>query len=355
MLSLGRKKKNDAIRDGSVWYRFVLIALLLLAQTGCRMDYSTVEYTIPVLNRSNETFSFDDFFRKPKRVNVVFDDEYPVSATIWDIVFSRRYAFILDGNRRLSKIDLRKRRVVDQRQLKRSQAVLSYYDKHLYVLGGYDDCIVYEYDMNLNMTDSTNVMNMKASSFCRIKDGFVFLNRRETGSRGKYVVTNKSLTKGVSFVKVEGRQYKRYDTRLILSSEVFMRRPFGKVLCFDIENNDGYRYDGEKLKKVFHIGTDFNDPALNPINNLRMIYAYKGNFLFNYYHDDGTDGMAFYDKHHKLVGQGPSYDAIQDGLFKYKYRQVGNRLVRIHMVTLDAPGTYPYKASQAQFEFFRLK
>lgn len=351
MLSLGRKRKNDTIGVCPQWYCLVVLLLLM----GCRMDYSTVEYTIPVLNRSNETFSFDDFFRKPKRVNVDFDDEFPVSATIWDIVFAGRYAFILDGNSRLSKIDLRKRRVVDQRQFKRSQVVLSYYDKHLYAIGVDNNCIVYEYDMNLNMTDSTSVRNMNAASFCRFKDGFIFLNRRETGSRGKYVVTNKSLTKGVSFVKVEGRQYKRYDTRLILSSEVFMRRPFGKVLCFDIENNDGYRYDGEKLRKVFHIGTDFNDPALNPINNLRMIYAYKGNFLFNYYHDDGTDGMAFYDKHHNLVGQGPSYDAIQDGLFKYKYRQVGNKLVRIHMVTPDAPGTYPYKASQAQFEFFKLK
>ena len=196
---------------------------------------------------------------------------------------------------------------------------------------------------------------MKASSFSRIKDGFIFLNRRETGNRGKYVVTNKSLTKGVSFVKVEGRSYKRYDTRLILSSEVFIPRPFGKVLCFDIENNDGYRYDGEKLKRVFHVGSDITDPALSPLNNLRVIYASDGNILFNYYNDDGTDGMAFFDRHHSLVGQGPSYDATQDGLFKYKYRQVGKKLVRIHMATPEDRGAYPYKATQVQFEFFRAK
>ena len=334
----------------------LVLGLVISALTGCKIDNSTVEYTIPVLNRGNETFSFEDFFRKPKRVNVDFDDEFPVSATIWDIVFAKRYAFILDGNSRLSKIDLRKRKVVDQRQFKRSQVVLSYYDKHLYVLGIDEKCIVYEYDQKLNLTDSISVRNMKASSFCRIKDGFIFLNRRETGNRGKYVVTNKSLTKGVSFVKAEGRgAYRRFDTRLIISSEVFIRRPFGKELCLDIENNDVYRYDGEKLRRVLHIGTDINDPALSPLNNLRLIYASKGNFLFNYYHDDGIDGMAFFDKHHNLIGQGPSYDATVDGLFKYKYRQVGKKLVRIHMVVPERRGTYPYKASQAQFEFFRAK
>ena len=327
----------------------------LLALTGCDVDDSVVEYTIPVANRGNETFSFEDFFRKPKRVNVDLGDEFPVSASYSDIVFAKRYAFILDANSRLSKIDLRKRKVVDQRQFKRSQVVLSYYDKHLYVLGLDENCIVYEYDMKLNLTDSTSVRNMKASSFSRIKDGFIFLNRRETGNRGKYVVTNKSLTKGVSFVKVEGRSYKRYDTRLILSSEVFIPRPFGKVLCFDIENNDGYRYDGEKLKRVFHVGSDITDPALSPLNNLRLIYASDGNILFNYYNDYGTDGMAFFDRHHNLVGQGPSYDATQEGLFKYKYRQVGKKLVRIHMVMPEERGAYPYKAAQVQFDFYKLK
>ena len=333
----------------------LFFGVALFALTGCDVDDSVVEYTIPVANRGNETFSFEDFFRKPKRVNVDLGDEFPVSASYSDIVFTKRYAFILDANSRLSKIDLRKRKVVDQRLFKRSQVVLSYYDKHLYVLGLDENCIVYEYDMKLNLTDSTSVRNMKASSFSRIKDGFIFLNRRETGNRGKYVVTNKSLTKGVSFVKVEGRSYKRYDTRLILSSEVFIPRPFGKVLCFDIENNDGYRYDGEKLKRVFHVGSDITDPALSPLNNLRLIYASDGNILFNYYNDDGTDGMAFFDRHHNLVGQGPSYDATQDGLFKYKYRQVGKKLVRIHMATPEDRGAYPYKATQVQFEFFRAK
>ena len=345
------------IRSGVKRLTLVILicGLVMPALTGCKMDFSTIEYTIPVANRGNETFSFDDFFRKPKRVNVDLDNEFPVSAMYSDIVFAKRYAFILDGNSRLTKIDLRKRRVVDQRQFKRSQLVLSYYDKHLYVLGIDDKCIVYEYDMNLNMTDSTYVRNMNASSFCRIKDGFVFLNRRETGNRGKYVVTNKSLTKGVSFVKVEGRHYKRYDTRLILSSEVFIPRPFGNVLCFDIENNDGYRYDGEKLRKVFHIGTDINDSGLTPLYNLRMIYASGGNILFNFYYYDETDGMAFFDKHHNLIGQGPSYDATQEGLFKYEYRQAGKKLVRIHMVTPEDRGPYPYKATQVQFEFFRQK
>jgi len=210
--------------------------------------------------------------------------------------------------------------------------------------------------MNLKLTDSIYVRNMKASSFCRMRDGFIFLNRRETGNRGKYVVTNKRLTKGVSFVKVEGREpYKRYDTRLILSSEVFIRRPFGKVLCFDIENNDGYQYDGEKLKRVFHVGSDITDPGLTPLNNLRVIYASDGNILFNYYNDDGTDGMAFFDKRHNLVAQGPSFDAVQEGLFKYEYRQVGKKLVRIHFVTARERGAYPYKSTQVQFEFFKQK
>ena len=340
--------------------QLVLIILVLVltasALTGCKMDFSTVEYTIPVSGRGNGTFSFDVFFKKPKRVNVSFDDEFPISAMYSDIVFAQRYAFILDANSRLSKIDLRKRKVVDQRQFKRSQVVLSYYDKHLYVLGLDDNCIVYEYDMNLNLTDSIYVRNMKASSFCRMRDGFIFLNRRETGNRGKYVVTNKRLTKGVSFVKVEGREpYKRYDTRLILSSEVFIRRPFGKVLCFDIENNDGYQYDGEKLKRVFHVGSDINDPGLTPLNNLRVIYASDGNILFNYYNDDGIDGMALFDKNHNLVAQGPSYDTTQEGLFKYKYRQVGKKLVRIHFVMPEKRGAYPYKCTQVQFEFFTQK
>ena len=334
----------------------LICGLAISVLTGCEMDDSSVEYVIPVVNRCNAPFSFDDYFRKPKRVNVNLDDEFPVSATISDIVFTRRYAFILDGSRKLTKIDLSKRRVVDQRQFKRSQVVLSYYDKHLYVLGLDSNCIVYEYDMNLNLTDSTSVRNMNASSFCRIKDGFIFLNRRETGNRGKYLVTNKTLTKGVSFVKAEGRgPYKRYDTRLIFTSEVFIHRPFGNVLCFESENNDGFRYDGEKLRKVFHVGTDIADPDVTPLNNLRVIYASNGNILFNYYNDDGTDGMAFFDKNNNLVAQGPSYDATQEGLFKYKYRQVGKKLVRIHMVQPEDRGRYPYRATEVNFDIYRLK
>lgn len=340
--------------------QLVLIILILgltaLALTGCTMDFSTVEYTVPVENRGNETFSFDDYFRKTKRVNVSLDDEFPVSAMIFDIVFARRYAFILDANRNLTKIDLRKRRVVDQKQLKRSQVVLSYYDKHLYVLGLGEKCIVYEYDMNLNQTDSISVRNMDASSFCRIKNGFIFLNGRETASRGKYVITNKRLTKGVSFVKLGRRwPYKKYNPNLRFSSEVFIRGSFGNVLCFDVENNDGYRYDGEKLRKAFHIGTDVTDPEAEPLNNLQVIYASYGNIIFNYYNDDGTDGMAFFDRHHNLVAQGPSYDATQEGLFKYEYRQVGKKLVRIHMVRPQGRGAYPSNSTQVQFEFFRLK
>lgn len=334
----------------------LICGLAISVLTGCEMDDSSVEYVIPVVNRCNAPFSFDDYFRKPKRVNVNLDDEFPISATISDIVFTRRYAFILDGSRKLTKIDLSKRRVVDQRQFKRSQVVLSYYDKHLYVLGLDSNCIVYEYDMNLNLTDSTSVRNMNASSFCRIKDGFIFLNRRETGNRGKYLVTNKTLTKGVSFVKAEGRgPYKRYDTRLIFTSEVFIHRPFGNVLCFESENNDGFRYDGEKLRKVFHVGTDIADPDVTPLNNLRVIYASNGNILFNYYNDDGTDGMAFFDKNNNLVAQGPSYDATQEGLFKYKYRQVGKKLVRIHMVQPEDRGRYPYRATEVNFDIYRLK
>lgn len=334
----------------------LLLGLVLSALTSCDTDDSVVEYIIPVINRSNEPFSLDLYFKKPKRVNVNLDDEFPVSAMISDVVVSHRYAFILDGNSKLSKIDLRKRKVVCQRQFKRYQCVLSYYDKHLYVLGLSDNCIVYEYDLNLNQTDSIMVKNMNASSFCRIKDGYVFLNRRETGNRGKYVITNKTLTRGVSFVKVEGRgAYKRYDTRLIFPSDVFIRGFFRNVLCFDSENNDGYRYDGEKFRRVFHIGTDVADPALTPLNNLRVIYASNGIILFNYYNDDETDGMVIFDKHHNLVAQGPSYDAVQEGLFKYKYRQVGKKLVRIHMVRPEDRGRYPYKATQVQFDIYRLK
>ena len=335
----------------------LICGLVLSAFTGCDRDDSVVEYTIPVVNRCNEPFSFDDYFRKLKRVNVDFDDEYPVSAMISDIVFTKRYAFILDVNRVLSKVDLRKRKVVCQRPMKRSQVVLSYYDKHLYILGLGSNCIVYEYDLNLNQTDSISIRNMDASSFCRMKNGYIFLNSRETSTRGRYVITNKTLTRGVSFVKVGERPkpYNRFEATMILSSEVFIPGSFGKVLCFDFEHNDGYRYDGEKMKRVFHVGTDVTDPDAVPLRNTQVIYASDGKILFNYYNADATDGIAYFDKHHNLVVQGPSYDTATEGLFKYRYRQVGRKLVRIHMVMPEDRGDYPYKAIQAQFDFYRLK
>ena len=335
----------------------LFLGLVLSALIGCESDNSVVEYTIPVVNRCNELFPFDDYFKKPKRVNVNIDDEYPVSAMFTDVVVTNRYAFILDVNRKLSKIDLRKRKVVGQIPTKRSQVVLSYYDKHLYVLGMGSNYIVYEYDMDLNQTDSIMVKNMNASSFCRIKDGYIFLNGRQTGNRGRYMVTNKRLTKWVSFVKVGERfkPYNKYEATFILSSEVFIPGSYGRVLCFDFENNNGYRYDGGKLKRTFHVGTDVTDPDAVPLKNTQVIYASDGKILFHYYNDDATDGIAYFDKHHNLVAQGPAYDANEGGLFMYTYRQAGRKLVRIHMVMQEERGEYPYLSTQAQFDFFKLK
>lgn len=334
----------------------LLYALALSALTGCGSNDGVVEYNIPIVNRSNEPFSFDDHFRKPKRVNVDFDDEFPVSM-ITDVVVTNRYAFILDANRKLSKIDLRKRKVVNQIPTKRSQVVLSYYDEHLYILGLGENCIVYEYDLNLNRTDSILVKNMNASSFCRMKEGFIFLNSRETSNRGKYVITNKTLTRGVSFVKV-GAQYKpynKYEPTMIYTSEVFIRGSFGKVMCFDLENNDGYLYDGEKIKKNFHIVTEVPDPDEVSFRGGQVIYASNGNIIFNYFTADFKEQFAYFDKHHNMVAQGPSDEPSENGLFKYRYRQAGRKLVRIHMVMPEEPGDYPYKPTQAQFEFFKLK
>ena len=335
----------------------LFLGLVLSALIGCESDNSVVEYTIPVVNRCNELFPFDDYFKKPKRVNVNIDDEYPVSAMMRDVVVTNKYAFILDVNRNLSKIDLRKRKVVNQIPTKRNQVVLSYYDKHLYVLGMGSNYVVYEYDMDLNQTDSIMVKNMDASSFCRMKNGFIFLNDRETSSRGRYVITNKRLTKGVSFVKVGGRPKpkSKYEPTFVLSSEVFIGGSYGNVLCFDFENNDGYRYDGEKIKRTFHVGTDVTDPDAVPLKNTQVIYASNGKILFHYYNDDATDGIAYFDKHHNLVAQGPAYDANEGGLFMYTYRQAGRKLVRIHMVMPEERGEYPNLSTQAQFDFYKLK
>ena len=344
------------MREKRLTLVILVCGLVISALTGCvDMDDSTVEYTIPVVNRCDEPFSLDNYFRKSRTVCVNFDDEFPVSAMMRDVVVTGKYAFILDVNRKLSKIDLRKRTVVNQISAKRSQVVLSYYDKHLYVLGMGGNCIVYEYDMDLNQTDSIMVKNMDASSFCRIKDGYIFLNGRQTGNWGRYMVTNKRLTKGVSFVKVGERSkpYNKNEATFILSSEVFIPVSFGRVVCFDFENNNGYRYDGEKLKRTFHVSTDVTDPDAVPLKNTQVIYASGGKILFHYYNDDGTDGIAYFDKHHNLVAQGPAYDTHQEGLQKYKYRQSGRKLVRIHMVMPDDRGEYPYKATQAQIDFFK--
>lgn len=335
----------------------LICGLVMPTLTGCVSNDGVTDYIIPVVNRSNVPFSFDDYFRKPKRVNVTFDDEFPVSAMITDVVVTNRYAFILDANRKLSKIDLRKRKVVNQIPTKRTQSVLSYYDKHLYVLGIGSNCIVYEYDLDLNRTDSVMVKNMIASSFCRMKNGYIFLNGRETGNRGRYVITNKSLTRGVSFVKVGGHpeRYSKYDATMIFSSEVFLPGPFGKVLCFDMENSDGYQYDGEKLKRVFHIGSDLPDSDEVSFRGMQVIYASRGNKIFNYYTRDFTEEFTYFDKHNNLVAQGPSDDSTENGLVKYKYRQVGRKLVRIHMVIPEDRDVYPYKSTQVQFEFFKQK
>lgn len=335
----------------------LICGLVMPTLTGCVSNDGVTDYIIPVVNRSNEPFSLDDYFRKPRRVNVTFDDEFPVSAMITDVVVTNRYAFILDAKRNLSKIDLRKRKVVNQISAKSSQFVLSYYDKHLYVLGLGKDCIVYEYDLDLNRTDSILVKNMTASSFCRMKNGYIFLNGRETGNRGRYVITNKTLTRGVSFVKVGElpKRYKKNEPTMIYSSEVFLPGSYGKVLCFDMENNDGYQYDGEKLKKVFHIGTDVADPEAVSIRGTQVIYASNGNILFNYRYADFTEGFAYFDKSHNLVAQGLSYDTGNNGMAKYRYRQSGRRLVRIHMVMPEELGDFPYQSTQAQFDFYRLK
>ena len=346
------------MKDKNLTLVILICGLALSTLTGCNSDDSAIEYIIPVVNRCNEPFSFDDYFKKENTVCVNFDDEYPVAAMIHDVFFTDEYAFILDiVNRNLSKIDLEKGKVVNQIQVKRNQTVLSGDDEHLYLLRCGNVDIIYEYDMDLTPIDSFKLKNVYASSFSRIKDGFIFLNARETKNKGRYVITNSNITKAVSYKKLGERPktYDKFDPIMIISSEVFIRDSHGKVLCFDFENNDGYMYDGKNLKRLFHIGTDVSDPAAVPLKNMQVIYSLNGNILFHYYNEDGTDGVAYFDKNNNLVAQGPSYDTGAEGLFRYTFRQVGKKLVRIRMEMPEERGEYPYKSTQAQIDFYRLK
>ncbi len=336
-----------------------ICGLAVSALTGCDSEEkAAVEYIIPVVNRCNEPFCFDDYFRKVKTVYLRSDNEYTAPTMISDIYFIDSYAFILEiSDRRLSKIDLKKGKVVNQIRVKRNQCVLSGDKDHLYLLGFGNKNIITIYDLDLIPTDSLELKNVSVSSFSRIKNGFIFLNGRETGNRGKYVITNSRLTRAVSYKKVGApyKPYKKNEPISIAFSEVFIKGSFGRILCYDNENQDGYLYDGEKLKRLFHIGTDVTDPEAVPLKNTQMIYSLKGNRLFHYYNEDFTDGVAYFDKDNNLVAQGPAYDSNKEGLFRYTYRQVGRKLVRIRMEKAEDRDKNPNNTTYAQIDFYRLK
>lgn len=335
----------------------LICGLAISAFTGCNSNNNPTEYIIPVINRSNELFSFDDYFRKKKTVHVTFDDEYPVSSMISDVFFTGRYAFILDLNRKLSKIDLKKGKVVNQIEVSRNRGAMTGDDEHLYILDYGTKEKVFQYDLDLNPTDSFQINNIVVSSFIRTKKGFIFLNKREGSNKGKFVVTNSRITRAVSYVKQGEIRRSRRITRVnIMPSEMFIPGSFGNVLCFDPETNNGYKYDGEKLKRLFHIGTDASNPDADPISNVQVIFSLRGNILFHYRNnDDYSDGVAWFDRKNNLIAQGPSCNTDENRLYLYTYRQVGRKLVRIYMEPREGRREYPYPSTGARIDYYRLK
>jgi len=328
----------------------IVCGLSIVSLTSCNANKNGTDDVIITVNDPGEKiFPFNDFFRLEKRVYVSAEGEYFLS-DIHDIHVTEKYAFILDYSQSISKIDLESGEIVSQlHQQGRGPQDYLYPlgicgdDKYLYLLDAGSNVHIYDFDLKHQDKISLDGIPSPAS-FCKIKEGYVFLNSFENDSIGKFIITDGRCRLKDSYLKTPREDSPRgvASATMYFTQKFFIPDSYGKVLCHNSKDDAVYLYDGKNLVKKCQFKLD-EDLLGTPGVYIKQIFSPNGNILVNYF-SNGKGDYAYYDKNCNLIAQGIGGGEVPF----FPICQIGNKLVTAFTTDDEVGAELPGKSIQAQ-------
>ncbi|MBR4810708.1 MAG: 6-bladed beta-propeller [Bacteroidaceae bacterium] len=353
--------------------------LVTSALTSCNDNKNTESAVITVKDPLDKDFPVSDYFKVDKTVYVSAEGEYFL-AYINDVFVTDKYAFLFDGQQRISKVDLSTGQIVSQLN-RRGRGPEEYImaigiagdDEHIYLLDRGAGNTIHVYDHNFNHQYKFNIdWPTSPSTFISLGNGFVFQNGSENDSIGKFVFTDNQgrITKSFLEKKKESPNstqtvqvhtesgWSEEEFVVVHYEELFNKDSQGNILCFNPNTYESYLYNGKSMIKQFQIKMEDGMPD-QPKPSIGKVFYPDGKILVNYFYNkrgayNRFGNMAIFDKDYNLIVEGVGGQREGEAPF-LPMLQKGNQLITVQ-TTDDAVGAVvPGKSIQAEIVFHSLK
>ena len=328
--------------------------MTLVIMPGCNPNSKA---TITIQDPGDEIFPLDDYFKVEKTVNVSAEGKGALLSPITDFYITDTYAFILDSNNRIFKVDLNTGQVVKLLFAGKRLSCITGDDQYLYCLNISDNKYVCKYDFDLELQQEINIHLIRAtSSFIKADQGFMFYNTRQTNKVGRFVVTDNECLKASSFListDVPRKSQVGVPTTVLYPHYLFVPYKRGKTLFFDPEYNIAYLYNGHNVQKLFGIN---NDEALSDSRSpyINQLFFLNGNILVKY-SCNRKRCYAYLDKKFNVISQGMVYPSVDKNQMSLITQYGSKRLVKIFLTDIGLGDVVPGRSIQAQIIFYRVK
>ena len=328
-----------------------MIASMII--TGCNSNSVTVTIQDP----GDEVFPLDDYLKVEKTVNVSAEGPGGLMSMILDFYITDKYAFILDSNNRIFKVDLNTGEVVKQLFAGRHLSCMTGDDQYLYSLNIGENKNVCKYDFDLELQQEISIDRIRGtSSFIKTDEGFMFYNTRQNSSVGRFVVTDNQCQKASSFLRSLDvpRRSQLGASTILYPHYLFVPYNRVKMLFFDPEYNTAYLYNEKNVRKLFQItNSDDVQPDSRP-PHIEQLLLLNGNILVKY-SCNRKRCYAYLDDKYQVISQGiedPSTAKPQRELFIQQRRK---KFVKMYLTDIGPGDVVPGRSIQAQIVFYRAK
>ena len=319
---------------------------------GCNPDNNV---TITIQDPGDEVFPLDDYFKVEKTVYVSAEGNSGLMSRITDFYITDTYAFILNSNSSIFKVDLKTGEIVNRLFAGKRFACITGDDQYLYCLETGENRFVCKYDFDLELQQEMNVDRIRGtSSFIKTDEGFMFYNTRQNSKLGRFVVTDNECTNASSFMRsVEFPRNFQAGTPTLYPHYLFVPYRHGKLLCFDQEYNTVYLYNGKNVKKLFQIDNDaFLTDSRPPY--IEQVFCLKGNILIKY-SCNRKRCYTYLDKRYKVISQGMVDSSLDKNRMRLITQHGRNRIVKMFLTDVGPGDVVPDRSIQAQIIIYRAK
>ena len=353
--------------------------LVISVLTGCGGNKNADEVVITVKDPGDKQFPVSDYFQVDKNVYVSAEDGYYLGL-VTDAYVTDKYAFLFDGQQRISKVDLSTGQIVSQLNRRgRGPEEYNYAmgiagdDEHIYLLDNNGGRPIHAYDYDFNHQYKFNIdWPTSPSTFISLGNGFVFQNGLENDSIGKFVFTDNQGRITKSFLEKKKESPKSTQTVqvhtesgwseeefvVVHTEELFIPDSQGNIRCYNPDTYESYLYNGKRMIKQFQIKMDDGMPD-QPKPSIGKVFYPDGKILINYFYNkrgayNRYGNIAIFDKDYNLVVEGVG--GLREGEAPFfPMLQKGNQLITV-VNTDDAVGAVvPGRSIQAQIVFHSAK